>query len=257
MKNIYLVLMASFVISCGNETKEKNEANTAQQEEVTSEKKADESKAGTQENLIKWEEDWAKGIDSLKNFVVFGLPEKNKIVEHDNPNGKITKVWECIPGEKLYADGGWDTNSIFIDRNFSYRYTVWVKRAGGLVGKTLHGPKNVQSTLNEKVANPYFIEGRPPQTDQWYLLVGYIHPFDYVDPNGGVGNFISGIYDEFGDVVVEGEDFKWTANATYSAFRTYLNNSNDNVSERQYLYSPELYRIDGTEPTLESYFEFK
>ncbi|MFD2565926.1 RHS repeat domain-containing protein [Pseudotenacibaculum haliotis] len=186
--------------------------------------------------------DWSLGTPTNAGFYnLEGSSTENEIVNGTTPFGDTDLLWEC---KNISGGSGWISDHVSIDHTKTYRYTTWVKKTGNnpLNGRTYHGVhaniNNLNGTTN---SNPYFFANTLPQNDVWYLLVGIVHPSDYTGGDTGV----SGVYDMQGNKVLDGTEFKWTSGGTYSKFRNYLFNADS--STRQYLWSPVVQKIDGTE----------
>ena len=128
----------------------------------------------------------------------------------------------------------------------AYRYSVWVKRTGSQDGITYHAAQNTNNLDGTSNSASYFWYGDPPELDQWYLLVGVVHPHNYAGGDSG----LSGVYDIQGNKVADGSEFKWDIATTTSRFRSYLFYSID-TGVRQYFYNPILQKLDGNEASLE------
>jgi len=201
-------------------------------------------------NIINWESSWTLGSGSAPFFNKIGSTSENERVLGTDPYDNSSILWECGNDSSNNADGGWNTNYIPIDNTIGYRYTVWVKRTGSQNGKTYHGTQNVNNLSGSANTNPYFWNGDTPNLNQWYLLVGVIHPYTY---SGGYSG-ISGVYDTNGNKVISGTDFKWDSATTTSRFRSYLYYST-NTSVRQYFYDPILQKLDGNEASIAALME--
>ncbi|MFD2566828.1 DUF6443 domain-containing protein [Pseudotenacibaculum haliotis] len=186
--------------------------------------------------------DWSLGTPTNAGFYnLEGSSTENEIVNGTTPFGDTDLLWEC---KNISGGSGWVSDHVSIDHTKTYRYTTWVKKTGNnpLNGRTYHGVHTNISNLNGTTnSNPYFFANTLPQNDVWYLLVGIVHPSGYTGGDTGV----SGVYDMQGNKVLDGTEFKWTSGGTYSKFRNYLFNADS--STRQYLWSPVVQKIDGTE----------
>ena len=191
-------------------------------------------------NILDWTNDWAVGTGATPLFNLNGQSSDNQRIFDTNPFGEESLVWRCGNDSNNDADGGWNTDYIPVDKNVAYRYTVWVKRTGSQDGRTYHGTQNVNNLSGTANNNPYFWSGDMPNLNQWYLLVGVVHPHTYSGGNSG----ISGVYDINGTKVKSGNDFKWSNNTTTSRFRSYLYYATD-TNVRQYFWDPVLTKIDG------------
>lgn len=196
-----------------------------------------------------WSMDWMVGSGSTTFFSQNGATAENNRIEAPDPFGNTAIIWECGNDPNSNADGGWNTVSFNVDKTKTYRYTVWVRRNHSQNGTTYHGTKNVEVITDGNSNNPYFWSGDLPQLDQWYLLVGIVHPHTH----GSMDTGISGVYDLQGNKVLDGREFKWRLDTTTSYFRSYLYYCTD-VNVRQYFHAPVLEIVDGNELSLQSFF---
>ncbi|MFC7774543.1 DUF6443 domain-containing protein [Flavobacterium sp. GCM10027622] len=196
-------------------------------------------------NIIDWKSIWTLGSGSTGIFTANGTTAENNRINEVTPFGQIDKVWRCGSDVESDADGGWNTSPIQIDHKKAYQYCVWIKRKNSLNGYAHHGTGNVQNLDGTPDNNPYFWAGSLPALDKWYLLVGYIHPSDYVGSDTGK----SGLYDMQGNKIINGKEFKWNAGVTSAHFRNYMYYVTD-TNAVQYFYNPTLQAIDGSESTL-------
>ncbi|MEM9687506.1 MAG: DUF6443 domain-containing protein, partial [Bacteroidota bacterium] len=198
-------------------------------------------------NLLPWRRNWTVGDGGAPFFNPIGSPSENERVMGNNPFGKPSLLWHCINDPEYGPDGGWNTDYFPVDNTVAYRYTVWVKRVGeSNNGLSHHGTWYANNLDGSPNSNPYFWFGDPPQMDQWYLLVGIVHPYDYVGGDSG----LSGVYDMQGNKVFDGEEFKWDVTTSTSRFRSYFYYS-INANNHQYFYNPILQKLDGSEASLE------
>ncbi|WP_299190297.1 DUF6443 domain-containing protein [uncultured Aquimarina sp.] len=191
-------------------------------------------------NIIDWTGDWTSGGGNTPLFNLIGQSSENERIFDTNPFGEQSLLWKCGNDAASDADGGWNTDYIPVDKNVGYRYAVWVKRTGSQNGNTYHGTQNVNNLSGTANGNPYFVVGDTPNLNQWYLLVGIVHPHTYTGSNSG----ISGMYDINGNKVKNGTDYKWRNNTTTARFRNYLYYSTD-TNTKQYFWNPVLTKIDG------------
>ncbi|SED96141.1 hypothetical protein SAMN04487765_0932 [Tenacibaculum sp. MAR_2010_89] len=191
--------------------------------------------------------DWTLNNTATDFYNRNGSSTENKIVNGTTPFGTTDLLWECKPDAASNADGGWNTKFFEIDRNKTYRYTVWVKKTStsNNVGATYHGVQNVNNLNGTANTNPYFWAGGLPQLNTWYLMVGVVHPVNYSGGDTGV----SGLYDTNGNKVANGIEYKWSANHTTTRLRDYLYYCTD-TSVRQYFWSPLFEQVDGGNLTI-------
>ncbi|WP_350291402.1 hypothetical protein, partial [uncultured Croceitalea sp.] len=153
---------------------------------------------GEQPNLAAgWMMDWSEGTGGTPFFNRNGVEIENKRSYGPNPFGETALIWECGNQPDNGSDGGWNTDYITVDKTKTYRYMVWVQRNHSQNGKTYHGTQNVDNLNGVAHSNPYFWSGDLPQLNQWYLLVGVVHPYNHSGGDTGV----SGVYDMQGNKV--------------------------------------------------------
>jgi hypothetical protein len=185
-------------------------------------------------------------------FLEKGDLAENSIIMGVGPKGNIVPLWKGI---SLYPDeawdGGWEANVPFINGNKTYRYAVFVKKSVSLTDGTIYfGCDYVISLDEESSASPaYFWYGDLPVIDRWYLLIGYVYPYNHSD-------LISygGIYDvTTGEKVISCTDFKWETegeilNGLHIIWQYGCVNNNTEI----YYYGPRVEIVDGSEPSIES-----
>ncbi len=208
-------------------------------------------------NLLDWTSDWTSdwtiGRGATALFYLNGESVDNQRLMGANPFGEQSLLWRCGNDPARNADGGWNTDYFAVDKNVSYRYSVWVKRTGSQDGTTYHGTQNVNNLNGAANNNPYFWSGDLPKLNTWYLIVGIVHPYTYTGANTG----ISGVYDTNGNKVINGNDFKWRANTTTTRFRSYLYYAID-TNVRQYFWNPVAVKLeDNKQPIKEVIAEAK
>tara|TARA_R110000765_G_scaffold424064_1_gene533969 strand:+ start:11984 stop:18160 length:6177 start_codon:yes stop_codon:yes gene_type:complete len=196
-------------------------------------------------SIPEWTMDWNEGSGGTPFYNQNGQTSENQREFGPNPFGRNELLWKCGNDASSDADGGWNTDYFNVDKNTTYRYSVWVKRTVSQNGSTYHGTQNVNNLSGTANSNPYFWSGDLPQLEQWYLLVGIIHPYTYSGGDTGV----SGVYDLQGTKVLDGTEYTWRSDTTTSRFRNYLYYSTD-TDVRQYFWHPVLQKIDGSENPL-------
>lgn len=203
------------------------------------------SKIKQGKNLIY--EDWSVGTGSTAKYIINGLVSENSRVIGDNHLGNRVPLWVCIPDSVNDADGGWNTTLFGIDKNKSYRFSVFVKTTTA-TGSTFFGCGwSTVTDLNTSTVNnnPYFWAGDLPVQDRWYLIVGYVHP---VGQTGITSQ--GGVYDcTTGAKVAGTTDFNWSSSALNSLHRCY-HFYNTDVNTRQYMWNPRVDLVDGNEPSI-------
>jgi hypothetical protein len=147
---------------------------------------------------------WVEG-PVTNSSVTLGNNE-NFIQNQTLPNNSNGLVWVAKDGDATASngtDGGFHTNTINIETDKMYMFTVWVKRKYGNNAATYFGSQRqktgndtaIESSLwpviihstnstnpsqvpGSLTTNPYFFIGKLPTQDEWYLLVGYIRPYN-------------------------------------------------------------------------------
>lgn len=188
-------------------------------------------------------------------WAINGLPAENRLIlTPDVPLGKgcPSLVWECksIKGK---SDGGYVSPIFTIDPTKKYRYITFMKKYATANGRTYHGAygyndknKNVgllsRATL-KRSTNPYFWSGDLPELDNWFLVVGYVHPIGTPASKTNDG----GIYKLGNSRKLRSiTDFVFAKDNTRSSIRDYLYyTSLDDVKQRMFL--PSIQVIDGNE----------
>jgi len=182
----------------------------------------------------------------------------------------IESEWITTPDSTSGADGGWNSSYYSIDRNYTYRWTVWVKRHTSATGGTFYLGLNPAPIRNDNGAsqnNPYFTY--PSQSsltfNVWYLVVGHCFYEGYTGGrhpdsgwyelksntslNGDLNSrFLEKIpdksYGNCGD-----QDVRWASSTTQALHRTYHYYTTNTSSGLTFAY-PRLDKCDGTEPTI-------
>ncbi|PYF74186.1 hypothetical protein B0O44_104357 [Pedobacter nutrimenti] len=190
---------------------------------------------------------WTIGQGSTGVFGRNGTEIENIREWGEGPNGKRVILWKSQPDGLANEDGGWNTNPIAIDHTKMYRFTVWMKKTNSTNGVSYFGCDYVADLDNSPHANPYFWNGKLPELNKWYLLVGYIHGSgdDTQVHMGGIYDGVTGIK------VLNCTDFKFFVGTTSTYHRTYLY-YDPNVNDRQYFYAPRVDVVNGNEPSVES-----
>jgi hypothetical protein len=223
------------------------EINTIKKEGIYNSKKFSEYNEKPN-RLLDYQADWQLGTNgSQGSFHQNGSTSENKIITYPNPWGAIDLAWQCIPDSTSGGDGGW--NATYTDDNsHTIRMSVFVKRTGSQNGTTYFGCDNGGNTLNlsgSSNGNPYFWSGDLPNLDEWYLMVGIVHPNGYT--GGDIG--VAGVYDLHGNQVKNGSEYKW-GTGTRQEMRAYLFYVTD-TNVRQYFAYPRVDVVDGSEPSIE------
>lgn len=191
--------------------------------------------------------------DTQGNFNRNGVLGENQIMLKTNPWGINDIVWSTQSNDiASNDDGGWNIYNIPIDKTKKYRLSVWVRREDVGNGTIFFGTTQSGGIANLSDgtvnSNPYFYGYTlANSTNNWVLLVGYIHPYNYSLTTSDSTN---GIYDGIGkNRLASLTDYKFTSTATICTHRTYLYYSTA-INEKVYWYRPRFEVVDGTEPSI-------
>lgn len=203
---------------------------------------------------------WSAGTGSASGYSGNGSASEQSRAIREDPFGGQTVTWRSTPDATSGADGGWNSTYYPIDRNFRYRYSVYVKRYGGTEGTFYMGtnPAPLRNDNDGLQGNPYFTH--PPISsltlDQWYLVVAHCFPENYaggrhpdsgwyeINSNGSYTKIPDKSYGNCGQ-----EDVRWPSSTTSSMHRTYHYYTTNTSSGVEWAY-PRLDKCDGTEPSL-------
>jgi len=194
-------------------------------------------------NYINWD---IGSTGSQPEFYANGEGSENTIIIKKNPVGIDDVVWASLSNDSgSGADGGWNGASVSIDKNKTYRLSVWIRRENIGNGTTYYGCQGDTvwdlGTTNVN-NNPYGIVlgggSFSNYSDEWLLFVFFIHDTSY----SGSSSSLSGVYQTNGTRIYSGTDFKWTSSSTQSNLRTYLYYSTT-TDERQYWYRPRFEEV--------------
>lgn len=189
---------------------------------------------------------WVVGTSgSQGDFSKNGGSDENQIIEYPDPWGKTVPVWEMAPDGNSGANGGWNA-SFNSDNTHTLRLSVFAKKTQSTDGTTYFGcdKGNTLTLGGSQDGNPYFWSGNLPNLDEWYLMVGIVHPNNYSGNDTG----ISGVYDLNGNKVIDVEEFKFDT-GNQQTMRAYLYYSNS-TTPRQYFVYPRVDIMDGSEPSI-------
>lgn len=208
-------------------------------------------------NILVDSNSWLIGSGNYTGYGSNGsASEQLRVIVPDDPWGSQSVIWRTLPDNVSGADGGWNTSYYTVDRNFMYRYSIWVRRHTAGTGGTFYfgmNPAPVRNDNNAVQGNPYF--SYPSQgslaLNQWYLVVAHVFPENYIGgrhPESGWyanGQKISDL--SFGNVGAQ--DVRWASGTTSAQHRTY-HYYTTNVSSGLEFAFPRVDKCDGSEPRL-------
>ena len=201
-------------------------------------------------NLLDWQATWREG-ELPAGWSLNGVAAENSIIVLENPFATKALMWKCTPNAVVGSvngdsAGGFISPYVKLDNIHTYRYTTFVFREKASKGTIYHGCYNILNLDSAANGNPYFVSNGLP-AGQWYLLVGYIHPFK-ADLSWQMSS--AGIYDMSGKKILRGYDYKLQEPNIDIRLRNYLFYT-DNPEDIAYFYNPRLECCDGNEPSIE------
>jgi len=195
---------------------------------------------------------WTEGTGNVSGFTIYGTTEKNYRDTGLDHLGNEVILWECIPNDTSFQDGGFFSSYIPIDHTKTYRFSVWMKKINSDIGSSYFGCNSLANgqfqtlRLNNSLINsPYFFTGDLPELNKWYLLVGYVHNSSY-SSNVSLGKIYDG---ETGEEVLSLTDFKFTTSAINVRSRSFLVHGSNPV-DKQLLYKPTLEKLTSSSPSI-------
>ena len=183
--------------------------------------------------------------------------EQLRAVINDDPWGGRSVIWRTTPDNVSGADGGWNTSSYAIDRLYTYRWSVWVRRHTAETGGTFYlglNPAPIRNDNDAVQSNPYFTYPAISSLtqNQWYLVVGHCFYENYTGgrhpDSGWYENGVKIADKSYGNVGTQ--DVRWdpsTTSALHRAYHYYTTNINSGIE----FAFPRLDKCDGTQPTIQ------
>ena len=195
------------------------------------------------------------------------------------PYGTQELAITCYPDAVSGPDGGFDGNLIPIDSGSAYMFVVYMKRTTdstsgiayfGLRGydssNGAAGPRTnaVTPTTN---TNPYFMygdvtpagEAAADSLDRWMLHVGYVYPSGSAYNSAAtnvVYDLTTGLTASYfhNSLSSMQPTYTWNTGTTQARIRAYhySNPSGDGNTKYQEIARPGIFKMDGTEPTIQS-----
>jgi hypothetical protein len=205
---------------------------------------------------------WTPGTGGSSGYGANGsASEQNRLYVNDDPWGRRSVTWRTTPDATSGADGGWNTSSYSIDRAYTYRWSVWVRRYTTGTGGTFYlglNPAPIRNDNGNTQGNPYFTYPAISALtyNQWYLVVAHCFYQGYSGgrhPDSGWyqnGNKISD--KSYGNVGTQ--DVRWAASTTSALHRAYHYYTTNTASGIEFAY-PRIDKCDGTEPTIRELIE--
>jgi hypothetical protein len=185
-----------------------------------------------------------------RRFTAHGGAAENSIILGPGPDGSTQLLWRCLSADGTAdEDGGWLTDPWPINPTQAYRIDQWFQCLGEMGGRAYlgAGPGAVRNIGGAALDYADFIsiDRAPLVPGRWYVMVGYILPAGY----SGAAPGMSGVWDGLtGQRVHTGTDFQFRAEATHLPAYSFFYYGN--VGAEQRLARPNLWLVDGSEPTV-------
>lgn len=200
---------------------------------------------------------WTTGTGGFTGYNANGSSsEQNRVVVTDDPWGRTSVTWRTTPDATSGADGGWNSSYYAIDRAYTYRWSIWVRRYTTGTGGTFYlglNPAPIRNDNGATQGNPYFhCPGISNLAyNQWYLVVGHIFYEGYTGSrHPDSGWYANGARtSELGFCNMGSQDGRWASTTTTSMLRAYHYYTTNTASGIEFAY-PRLDKIDGKEPSI-------
>jgi len=214
-------------------------------------------KATQVNNILPDPGNWSTGTGGQTGYSPNGSSgEQNRVSVTDDPWGRNSITWRTTPDSTSGADGGWNSSYYTIDTNYTYRYSMWVRRYTSGTGGTFYMGMNPNPLRNDNGAsqgNPYFTYPSIASLtqNQWYLVVAHVFYEGYIGgrhpESGWYENGVKISDKNYGNVGAQ--DVRWvpgTTSARHRAYHYYTTNVNSGI---EFAY-PRIDKIDGKEPSI-------
>jgi hypothetical protein len=208
-------------------------------------------------NILPDPNNWTTGTGGVSGYGANGATtEQNRLYVDDDPWGRRSVTWRTTPDATSDADGGWNTSYYSIDRAYTYRWSVWVRRYTTGTGGTFYFGLNPAPLRNDNGAvqsNPYFTTPAISSLtyNQWYLVVGHCFYQGYSggrhSDSGWYENGVKISDKSYGNV--GSADVRWDVSTTTAMHRAYHYYTTNTASGIEFAY-PRLDKCDGTQPTI-------
>jgi hypothetical protein len=208
-------------------------------------------------NILPDPGNWTVGTGGQTGYSPNGSSsEQNRVFVSDDPWGRSSVTWRTTPDATSGADGGWDSSYYAIDPNYTYRYSMWVRRYTTGTGGTFYmgmNPNPIRNDNNASQGNPYFTYPSIASLtyNQWYLVVAHVFHEGYTGgrhpESGWYENGVKISDKSFGNV--GSSDVRWASGTTSARHRAYHYYTTNTASGIEFAY-PRIDKIDGKEPKL-------
>ena len=200
---------------------------------------------------------WTPGTGDCGIYKALGGSTENIRTSDTDPKGNQSILWTAISqdanGIMDFIDGGFSA-SVKIDYMKTYRFSVWAKASDKNCYINMAADiSNTEDKGGDANPNPVFFSAPLPETDKWYLIVGYVLGTGI--PHNPTN---SGVYDSAnGDrIVINGKEqtlpvFKNKDGATQQTIRVFMSGG-ETVGVNAKFFDPRIEIIDGEEQSIDS-----
>ena len=200
---------------------------------------------------------WTPGTGDCGIYKALGGSTENMRTTDKDPKGNQSILWTAISqdanGIMDFIDGGFSA-SVKIDYMKTYRFSVWAKTSDKNCYINMAADiSNTEDKGGGANPNPVFFSAPLPETDKWYLIVGYVLGTGI--PHNPTN---SGVYDSAnGDrIIINGKEqtlpiFKNKDGATQQTIRVFMSGG-EIVGVNAKFFDPRIEIIDGEEQTIDS-----
>lgn len=200
---------------------------------------------------------WTPGTGDCGIYKALGGSTENMRTTDKDPKGNQSILWTAISqdanGIMDFIDGGFSA-SVKIDYMKTYRFSVWAKTSDKNCYINMAADiSNTEDKGGSAQPNPVFFSGPLPETDKWYLIVGYVLGAGI--PHNPTN---SGVYDSAnGDrIIINGKEqtlpiFKNKDGATQQTIRVFMSGG-ETVGVNAKFFDPRIEIIDGEEQSIDS-----
>ena len=200
---------------------------------------------------------WTPGTGDCGIYKALGGSTENMRTTDKDPKGNQSILWTAISqdanGIMDFIDGGFSA-SVKIDYMKTYRFSVWAKASDKNCYINMAADiSNTADKGGDANPNPVFFSAPLPETDKWYLIIGYVLGTGI--PHNPTN---SGVYDSAnGDrIVINGKEqtlpiFKNKDGATQQTIRVFMSGG-ETVGVNAKFFDPRIEIIDGEEQIIDS-----
>ena len=203
---------------------------------------------------------WSAGTGGATGYGANGSASEQSRAVRTDPWGRKSMTWRTTPDATSGADGGWNSSYYSIDRNYTYRWSVFVRRYTSGTGGTFYmglNPAPIRNDNDASQGNPYWTYPAISSLtqDRWYWICGHCFYEGYTGgrhPQTGWYEYNNNQWSKISDNSygnVGQQDVRWASSTTTSMHRAYHYYTTNTASGIEFAY-PRIDKIDGKEPSI-------